>query len=162
MEAMDCEHTTPGSTNRTPETAPADARTMIKKRKPQRPSALRSDIYVTRERRKFSSQLQRARKLLVDRHYPSITIHGLGAAIQHAIKLASAVKATLPDDLVSMNVSTDTVTLYDDIVPLTNDSLSATNDTVTTRTRQTSAIHIKMSLDDQLSAKIDANQKSKR
>ncbi|KAJ1801226.1 hypothetical protein LPJ59_000471 [Coemansia sp. RSA 2399] len=161
MEAMDCEHNL-DTAHLTPNTAAAaPPSSMIKKRKPLRPSVSRSDIYVTRERRKFNSQLQRARKLLVDRHYPSITIHGLGAAIQHAIKLANAVKATLGDELVSMHVSTDTVTLYDDVVPLASDESPQTNDPVT-RTRQNSAIHIKMSLDDNLSAKIDAKRKSKK
>ncbi|KAJ1666214.1 hypothetical protein IW140_006148 [Coemansia sp. RSA 1813] len=157
METMDCDHK-PSSTG--PTRGVTTAGSMIKKRKPLRPSVSRSDIYVTRERRKFNSQLQRARKLLVDRHYPSITIHGLGAAIQQAIKLANAVKSTVGDTLVSMDVSTDTVTLYDDIVPMTNEDAAQSNDPVT-QTRQNSAIHIRMSLDGQLSTKIDAKQKSK-
>ncbi|KAJ2658204.1 hypothetical protein IWW48_004141 [Coemansia sp. RSA 1200] len=133
---------------------------MIKKRKPLRQSVSRSDIYVTRERRRFNSQLHRARKLLVDRHYPSITIHGLGAAIQQAISLANAVKATLDDSLVTMDVSTDTVTLYDDVVPLLDceeSSGQCSNDPVT-QVRQNSAIHIKMSLTDPLSSKINARR----
>ncbi|PIA15004.1 hypothetical protein COEREDRAFT_18307, partial [Coemansia reversa NRRL 1564] len=110
---------------------------MLKKRKPIRPSTSRADIYVTRERRRFSSHLRRARKLLFERNYPFITIHGLGAAIQHAISLANAVKASLGGQ-VTMEVSTDTVTLFDDIIPK-NDT-----DDISTQMRQNSAIHIQM------------------
>ncbi|KAJ2798167.1 hypothetical protein H4R20_004917 [Coemansia guatemalensis] len=112
---------------------------MVKKRKPIRPSTSRADIYVTRERRRFSSHMRRARKLLLERNYPSITIHGLGAAIQHAISLANAVKASLGGQ-VTMEVSTDTVTLFDDLIPQ-NDT-----DDISTQMRQNSAIHIQMAL----------------
>ncbi|KAJ2612648.1 hypothetical protein H4S08_002615 [Coemansia sp. RSA 1365] len=112
---------------------------MVKKRKPIRPSTSRADIYVTRERRRFSSHMRRARKLLFERNYPFITIHGLGAAIQHAISLANAVKTSLGGQ-VTMEVTTDTVTLFDDIIPQ-NDA-----DDISTQMRQNSAIHIKMAL----------------
>ncbi|KAI9505476.1 hypothetical protein GGI25_001022 [Coemansia spiralis] len=125
---------------------------VVKKRKPIRPSTSRADIYVTRERRKFNGHLQRARKLLVDRHYPHITIHGLGAAIQQAIQLANAIKASIGSNVVSMDVSTDTVTLYDDVVPQDNDSK------IVTQARQNSAIHIKMTLVDSVRSKINAKK----
>ncbi|KAJ2500057.1 hypothetical protein GGH96_003015 [Coemansia sp. RSA 1972] len=112
---------------------------VVKKRKPLRPSTSRADIYVTRDHRKFNSYMRRARKLLVERNYPTVTIHGLGAAIQTAIKLASAVKASLSDQIV-MDTTTHTVTLYDDVVPQDESA------DITTQTRQNSAIQIKMSL----------------
>ncbi|KAJ2004047.1 hypothetical protein GGI02_005959 [Coemansia sp. RSA 2322] len=115
----------------------------VKKRKPIRPSVARSDIYVTRDPKKFQSQVNRARRLLLDRHYPSIAIHGLGAAIPQAISIASAVKACLSDET-TMDVTTDTVNIYDDIVP------TDTTKDIATQVRQTSAIHIKMALPDKL------------
>ncbi|KAJ1648427.1 hypothetical protein J3B02_000729 [Coemansia erecta] len=115
----------------------------VKKRKPLRTSTSRSDIYVTRERRKFNSQLNRARKLLLDRHFPLVTIHGMGAAIQQAVMLANALKASLADQ-VTMDVTSDTVTLYDDVVP------DDPNANIVTQKRQTSAIHIKVALTDDL------------
>ncbi|KAJ1881837.1 hypothetical protein LPJ66_011251 [Kickxella alabastrina] len=124
----------------------------VKKRKPMRASTSRSDIYVTRERRKFNGQLNRARKLLLDRHFPSITIHGLGAAIQQAIMLANAVKASLGDQA-TMEVTSDTVTLFDEVIPEDDDA-----DTVT-QARQNSAIHIKVALIDDIVSLINPKRK---
>ncbi|KAJ2687518.1 hypothetical protein IWW39_002873 [Coemansia spiralis] len=115
----------------------------VKKRKPIRPSVSRSDIYVTCEPRKFKAQVNRARKLLLDRSFPSITIHGLGAAIPQAIKIANVVKASLSDQM-TMDVTTDTVNVYDDVVP--EDPCGD----IVTQVRQNSAIHIKMALPDKL------------
>ncbi|KAI8320309.1 hypothetical protein GQ54DRAFT_221951 [Martensiomyces pterosporus] len=122
----------------------------VKKRKPIRPSASRSDIYVTRERRKFSGQVRRARKLLLDRQFPHITIHGLGAAIEQAIKLSNTVKASLGDQ-VTTDVTTDTVTLYDDVIPEDGSK------DVVTQARQSSAIHIKMSLVSTVKQQLNSN-----
>ncbi|ORX65978.1 hypothetical protein DL89DRAFT_270520 [Linderina pennispora] len=82
----------------------------------------------------------RARKLLSERRYASITIHGLGAAIGQAIRLANTVKASLGDRQVESEVSTETITLYDDVI-----SDDPTKDTET-QARQNSAIRIKLSL----------------
>ncbi|KAJ2379603.1 hypothetical protein GGI05_006576 [Coemansia sp. RSA 2603] len=124
----------------------------VKKRKPLRASTSRSDIYVTRERRKFNGQLSRARKLLLDKHYPHITIHGLGAAIQQAIMLADAVKESLANQ-VTMDVTSDTVTLYDDVIPDDPDAQ------IVTQTRQSSAIHIKMALTDDMKRSFNGRRK---
>ncbi|KAJ1880984.1 hypothetical protein LPJ57_001904 [Coemansia sp. RSA 486] len=115
----------------------------VKKRKPLRTGTSRSDIYVTRERRKFNGQLNRVRKLLLDRHFPLVTIHGMGAAIQQAVMLANALKASLADQ-VTMDVTSDTITLYDDVVP--DDPYAD----IVTQKRQTSAVHIKVALVDDL------------
>ncbi|KAJ1842087.1 hypothetical protein LPJ70_003965 [Coemansia sp. RSA 2708] len=124
----------------------------IKKRKPLRPSTSLADIYVTRDRRKFNSFMRRARKLLVERNYPSITIHGLGAAIPTAIKLATALKASVGEQ-VTMETTTHTVTLYDDIV-LQDESAD-----ISTQARQNSAVQIKMALDPAVRSKIFARKR---
>ncbi|KAJ1842082.1 hypothetical protein H4S02_000911 [Coemansia sp. RSA 2611] len=124
----------------------------IKKRKPLRPSTSRADIYVTRDRRKFNSFMRRARKLLVERNYPSVTIHGLGAAIPTAIKLATALKASVGEQ-VTMETTTHTVTLYDDIV-LQDESAD-----ISTQARQNSAVQIKMALDPAVRSKIFARKR---
>ncbi|KAI9468325.1 hypothetical protein LPJ78_002541 [Coemansia sp. RSA 989] len=126
-----------------------DVDKIIKKRKPLRPSNSRADIYVTRDRRKFSSFMLRARKLLAERNYPSITIHGLGAAIPTAIKVAAATKTSLGDQ-VQMETSTHTVTLYDDI------AMKDGSSDVSTQARQNSAVQIKMSLDPKVRSQIFA------
>ncbi|KAJ2496725.1 hypothetical protein IWW47_003747 [Coemansia sp. RSA 2052] len=123
----------------------------VKKRKPIRPSVSRSDIYVTREPRKFQALVNRARRLLVDRNYPSVTIHGLGAAIPQAIKVANVVKASLSDQA-TMDVTTDTVNMYDDIVP------TDPSEDMVTQVRQNSAIHIRMALPDKLKVLISAKR----
>ncbi|KAJ2345844.1 hypothetical protein GGF43_005120 [Coemansia sp. RSA 2618] len=124
----------------------------VKKRKPMRASTSRADIYVTRDRRKFNSYMRRARKLLVERNYPAITIHGLGAAIQTAIKLATAVKASLGDQ-VTMDTTTHTVTLYDDVIPQ-DDSAD-----IATQARQNSAVQIKMALQPVVRSQIFAKRR---
>ncbi|KAJ2898874.1 hypothetical protein GGI21_000545 [Coemansia aciculifera] len=123
----------------------------VKKRKPIRPSQSRSDIYATREPRKFQSHVNRARKLLLNRNYPSVTIHGLGAAIPQAIKISNAVKASLGDQT-TMDVTTDTVNMYDDIVP------ADPSEDIVTQVRQNSAIHIRMTLPDKLRTLITAKR----
>ncbi|KAJ2745298.1 hypothetical protein GGI20_002276 [Coemansia sp. BCRC 34301] len=123
----------------------------VKKRKPIRPSVSRSDIYATREPRKFQAYVNRARRLLLDRNYPSVTIHGLGAAIPQAIKIANVVKASLSDQ-VAIDVTTDTVNMYDDIVP------ADASEDIVTQVRQNSAIHIRMALPDRLRTLITAKR----
>ncbi|KAJ2709157.1 hypothetical protein H4R19_004398 [Coemansia spiralis] len=126
----------------------------IKKRKPLRPSTSRADIYVTRERRRFNGHVRRARKLLFERNYPFITIHGLGAAIPCAIKLATTVRASLGDQT-TMDVSTDTVTLYDDVIPEDADT------DISTQMRQNSAVHITMALLPAVRTQIFARQRKR-
>ncbi|KAJ2765377.1 hypothetical protein IWQ56_004123 [Coemansia nantahalensis] len=126
----------------------------IKKRKPLRPSASRADIYVTRERRRFNGHVQRARRLLLERNYPAITIHGLGAAIPNAIKLASTVRASLGGQT-TMDVSTDTVTLFDDVVPEDADA------DISTQMRHNSAVHITMALPPAVRTQVFARQRKR-
>ncbi|KAJ1803176.1 hypothetical protein LPJ56_007024, partial [Coemansia sp. RSA 2599] len=96
--------------------------------------------------------LNRARKLLLDRHFPSVTIHGMGAAVQQAVMLANALKASLADQVI-LDVASDTVTLYDDVVP------DDPNADIVTQKRQTSAIHIKVALKDDLQKAFGAKRR---
>ncbi|CAG8436894.1 14071_t:CDS:2 [Funneliformis caledonium] len=87
----------------------------VRKRKPQRPATVTTDIYVS-TRSNFNGQLFRAKKLLMTDGHPSITIHGLGAAIQN------------------------TVQIVDDIIPDDDDK------DIESQTRHNSAVHIQVSL----------------
>ncbi|CAI2162194.1 2968_t:CDS:2 [Funneliformis geosporum] len=89
----------------------------VRKRRPQRPATITTDIYVS-TRSNFNGQLFRAKKLLMTDGHPSITIHGLGAAIQN------------------------TVQIVDDIIPDDDDK------DLESQTRQNSAVHIQVSLKD--------------
>ncbi|CAG8551486.1 3909_t:CDS:2, partial [Scutellospora calospora] len=87
----------------------------LRKRNPQRPATIPTDVYVSRSSN-FKGQLLRAEKLLIKDSHPSITIHGLGAAIQKSINLVLALK-DLTHNQIAYKVTTGTVELIDDIIP---------------------------------------------
>ncbi|KAI9593607.1 processing of precursor 7, ribonuclease P family [Syncephalis fuscata] len=89
----------------------------IAKRAPQRAATKPNDIYVTRKS-SFHGQLARAKKLLASNEakFDTIVIHGLGAAIGRAIELATAIETSMHHQ-VSLQTTTSTVTLVDDIYP---------------------------------------------
>ncbi|GAB5589243.1 hypothetical protein Unana1_04143 [Umbelopsis nana] len=109
----------------------------LHKRTPQRPTTIPSDIYVS-NKSAFAAQLARAKKLLLLKEYPSITIHGLGASIERALQLSLKVQAELMDQ-VELKCTTDTVALVDDVLPedMEQDSQS--------QVRHNSAVHIVIS-----------------
>ncbi|GBC10524.1 hypothetical protein RclHR1_00970025 [Rhizophagus clarus] len=110
----------------------------IRKRMPQRPATIPTDIYVSRKSN-FKGQLFRAKKLLMENGYPSITIHGLGAAIQKSINLVLALN-DLTHNQIIYKTTTSTVQLVDDIIPDDDDK------DLESQIRQNSAVHIQVSL----------------
>ncbi|KAJ1803180.1 hypothetical protein LPJ56_007021 [Coemansia sp. RSA 2599] len=76
----------------------------------------------------------------------------MGAAVQQAVMLANALKASLADQVI-LDVTSDTVTLYDDVVP------DDPNADIVTQKRQTSAIHIKVALKDDLQKAFGAKRR---
>ncbi|CAG8745258.1 19478_t:CDS:2, partial [Racocetra persica] len=108
----------------------------LKKRNPQRPATIPTDIYVSRSSN-FKGQLQRAKKLLMKDGHPLITIHGLGAAIQKSINLVLALK-DLTHNQIIYKATTDTVELIDDIIPEDDDR------DLEVQTRNNSSIHIQV------------------
>eukprot|EP00124_Ichthyophonus_hoferi_P004694 Ihof_evm4s550 gene=Ihof_evmTU4s550 len=89
---------------------------MICKRVPQRLPTRPNDIYVCRNTR-YVAMVTRAQKLL-DSGWNEIYIHGLGAAISHAINLALQLKER-GAGTISLDTHTDTVQLCDDFIPAT-------------------------------------------
>jgi Rpp20 subunit of nuclear RNase MRP and P len=88
----------------------------------------------------------RCRKLLESGKYEAIYLHGLGKAVDRAINIALQLKVTsgsaaLCKPTVSLSANTSTVDLIDDLEPADDDHEPAT------RTRKSSAIHIKVSHD---------------
>ncbi|RIA86349.1 hypothetical protein C1645_829398 [Glomus cerebriforme] len=110
----------------------------IRKRVPQHPATIPTDIYVSRKSN-FKGQLFRAKKLLMEDGHPSITIHGLGAAIQKSINLVLALN-DLTHNQIIYKTTTSTVQLVDDIIPDDDDK------DLESQTRQNSAVHIQVSL----------------
>lgn len=109
---------------------------LLKKRKPQRPATIPTDIYISRSSN-FKGQLQRAKKLLIEDGYPSITIHGLGAMIQKSINLVLALK-DLTHNQITYKATTGTVELIDDIIPEDDDK------DLEVQTRNNSSIRIQV------------------
>eukprot|EP00123_Amoebidium_parasiticum_P019724 comp31629_c0_seq1/m.47258 comp31629_c0_seq1/g.47258 ORF comp31629_c0_seq1/g.47258 comp31629_c0_seq1/m.47258 type:complete len:223 (-) comp31629_c0_seq1:583-1251(-) len=107
----------------------------IRKRVPMRLPCRANDIYVCRNSR-FSAQLDRAQRLL-DSGWKEVYVHGLGAAVSHAINLALQLKAR-GMGTVDVETTTSTVELIDDLYPTTEDGL------LQTRIRYNSAIHIRV------------------
>ncbi|KAH8556048.1 hypothetical protein BGW37DRAFT_479622 [Umbelopsis sp. PMI_123] len=106
----------------------------LKKRTPQRPATIPTDIYVS-NKSSFAAQLARAKKLLLLQECPSITIHGLGASIEKSMQLSLKLQAEL-NDQVELKCTTGTVELVDDIIPEDMDQ------DLKTQTRNNSAVHI--------------------
>eukprot|EP00035_Acanthoeca_spectabilis_P009378 m.166444 g.166444 ORF g.166444 m.166444 type:complete len:226 (+) comp14705_c0_seq5:278-955(+) len=96
----------------------------------------KTDLYISRNS-DFQAQMSKAEKLLSQK-YPSICIHGLGAAINRAINLAMQLQAKSPVPLV-LSATTSTVPLVDDLIP-TKDLLLKDR----TQIRNNSAIHIEL------------------
>ncbi|KAJ1919985.1 hypothetical protein H4219_001646 [Mycoemilia scoparia] len=88
----------------------------ISRRRPSRPPSKENDIYVTREKYKMESQIKRAKHLLLDKKFPFVNIHALGAAIGHAIILANQLRERMYNQ-VNLETSISTTNVYDDIVP---------------------------------------------
>ncbi|KAI9287886.1 hypothetical protein BC943DRAFT_319043 [Umbelopsis sp. AD052] len=106
----------------------------LKKRTPQRPATIPTDIYVS-NKSSFVAQLARAKKLLLLQECASITIHGLGASIEKSIQLALKLQVELSDQ-VELKCTTGTVELVDDIIP------EDMEEDLKTQTRNNSAVHI--------------------
>ncbi|CAG8605090.1 17319_t:CDS:2 [Dentiscutata erythropus] len=117
-------------------TSPQNTSQILKKRKPQRPATIPTDIYVSRSSN-FKGQLQRAKKLLIKDGHPSITIHGLGAMIQKSINLVLALK-DLTHNQIIYKATTGTVELIDDIIPEDDDK------DLEVQTRNNSSIRIQI------------------
>ncbi|KAJ1658978.1 hypothetical protein IWQ61_001873 [Dispira simplex] len=133
------------------------------KRTPLRPAVKPNDIYVRRgqPRRSLVPVVKRGIDLLMNKGYTLINIHGLGAAVELAMKAALCIQQALHNQ-VTLLIFTSTVTLFDDCIrsPETNGgSVSSSNDDkstdpprteelggVHTSTRQNSAVRIEISL----------------
>ncbi|KAJ3330885.1 ribonucleases P/MRP protein subunit pop7 [Blyttiomyces sp. JEL0837] len=107
------------------------------KRPPQRAPTMANDIYMSRKTN-FKAAIKRSLKLLKDPN-SSITIHGLGAAINKAIELGLHFQDKHAG-MFKLAVTTSTVDLVDDILPTLEDEDPDT----TTLQRKNSAIHIKV------------------
>jgi len=99
---------------------------------PQHPHAQKNEIYVSRSSN-FPSIFQRAEKILDEE--PEVLIHGLGAAISKATKVALALKEKRGES-VCLSCTTSTVALHDEYEPLFEDTEPLT------QVRYNSAIHI--------------------
>ncbi|KAL1932578.1 hypothetical protein VTP01DRAFT_8256 [Rhizomucor pusillus] len=87
----------------------------IHKRTPQRPASRPSDIYIS-SKSKTNVVVKRVRQLMVNEHYSSVTLHGMGATVSKAISIAQAIQSALHDQ-VSLKPVTGTVKLIDDVIP---------------------------------------------
>ncbi|KAI8328048.1 hypothetical protein BC941DRAFT_364123, partial [Chlamydoabsidia padenii] len=87
----------------------------IHKRVPQRSAAAVTDIYVS-QKSKLPVVVKRIRHLMMNEKHHAITVHGLGAMISRAIRIAQATQSAL-ENQVDLRLFTNTVTLIDDIIP---------------------------------------------
>ncbi|WKY03464.1 hypothetical protein Q1695_004876 [Nippostrongylus brasiliensis] len=93
----------------------------IKKRHPQKPTGVRNErnhFYVTKKT-SISSTLKRIEEMLHNKEN-EIYIHGLGASLNRAMVLALEVQKTFTD-AISLNVTTSTVNVTDDLFPLSDE-----------------------------------------
>ncbi|KAJ1678438.1 hypothetical protein EV182_004045 [Spiromyces aspiralis] len=88
----------------------------------------------------MESQIKRVKVLLLDKKYPFVTVHALGAAIGHAIILATQVRERIHDHEVVLETDISTTTVHDDVVP------SNEEQDIWTNSRKTPTIAIKISL----------------
>lgn len=88
----------------------------------------------------FLWTVDRCRKLLESGKYDAIYVHGLGAAVDRAVNIALQLKVTSVGSVAPLEVSanTSTIDLIDDFIPVDDDHEP------TTRSRRSSAIHIKV------------------
>ncbi|XP_035760133.1 ribonuclease P protein subunit p20-like, partial [Neolamprologus brichardi] len=87
----------------------------------------------------FRAQLARCQKLLEGGGHREICVHGLGLAINRAINIALQLQASSQGAL-QLAANTSTVELVDDLEPEDPDEAGEPM----TRTRNNSAIHIKV------------------
>uniref|UniRef100_A0A915JND2 Ribonuclease P protein subunit p20 n=1 Tax=Romanomermis culicivorax TaxID=13658 RepID=A0A915JND2_ROMCU len=108
----------------------------LRKRLPPRFPTRKNDIYVTK-RTNFRAQLERCRKLLDDKAFDQIFVHGLGAAVNRALNLALQLKRQSVGTL-EMELNTSTIEVTDDLYPLLDDL------EFRQRIRNVSAVHIRL------------------
>uniref|UniRef100_A0A1B6EPU9 Ribonuclease P protein subunit p20 n=1 Tax=Cuerna arida TaxID=1464854 RepID=A0A1B6EPU9_9HEMI len=94
-----------------------------------------NDIYIT-NKSNFQGQLTQCEKLIGEGE-SEIVLHGIGAAIQRTINLALQLNEKYQGS-VELHVETSTVTLVDDLEPLTDSA------DYETQTRQNSSIVIRV------------------
>ncbi|XP_063043581.1 ribonuclease P protein subunit p20 [Engraulis encrasicolus] len=114
----------------------------LRKRLPRKLPKRRNDVYVNMKT-DFKAQLARCQKLLDGGGaggHREICIHGLGLAINRAINIALQLQASSQGAL-QLAANTSTVELVDDLEP---DDPDADMGEPMTRTRNNSAIHIKV------------------
>ncbi|XP_067435535.1 ribonuclease P protein subunit p20-like [Thunnus thynnus] len=110
----------------------------LRKRLPRKLPKRRNDVYVNMKTY-FRAQLARCQKLLEGGGHREICVHGLGLAINRAINIALQLQASSQGAL-QLAANTSTVELVDDLEPEDPDEAGEPM----TRTRNNSAIHIKV------------------
>ncbi|XP_054907194.1 ribonuclease P protein subunit p20 isoform X2 [Poeciliopsis prolifica] len=110
----------------------------LRKRLPRKLPKRRNDVYVNMKT-DFRAQLARCQKLLDGGGHREICVHGLGLAINRAINIALQLQASSQGAL-QLAANTSTVELIDDLEPEDPDEAGEPM----TRTRNNSAIHIKV------------------
>ncbi|KAK6291996.1 ribonuclease P protein subunit p20-like [Coregonus clupeaformis] len=110
----------------------------LRKRLPRKLPKRRNDVYVNMKT-DFRAQLARCQKLLEGGGHSEICVHGLGLAINRAINIALQLQASSQGAL-QLAANTSTVELVDDLEPEDPDEAGEPM----TRTRNNSAIHIKV------------------
>ena len=108
----------------------------LRKRLPPRFSRQPNDVYLT-QRTNFKAQLGRCLRLLEEKGFQELTLHGLGPAINRASNLALQLKRRGLGSL-QIEVNTATLHLTDDLLPLIDDAEQ------TVQRRPVSAIHIRV------------------
>lgn len=110
----------------------------LRKRLPRKLPKRRNDVYVNMKT-DFRAQLARCQKLLEGGGHREICVHGLGLAINRAINIALQLQASSQGAL-QLAANTSTVELVDDLEPEDPEEAGEPM----TRTRNNSAIHIKV------------------
>ncbi|XP_041635600.1 ribonuclease P protein subunit p20 [Cheilinus undulatus] len=110
----------------------------LRKRLPRKLPKRRNDVYVNMKT-DFRAQLARCQKLLESGGHREICVHGLGLAINRAINIALQLQAS-SQGVLQLAANTSTVELVDDLEPEDPDEAGEPM----TRTRNNSAIHIKV------------------
>ncbi|KAI3376567.1 hypothetical protein L3Q82_017016 [Scortum barcoo] len=110
----------------------------LRKRLPRKLPKRRNDVYVNMKT-DFRAQLARCQKLLEGGGHREICVHGLGLAINRAINIALQLQAS-SQGVLQLAANTSTVELVDDLEPEDPDEAGEPM----TRTRNNSAIHIKV------------------
>ncbi|XP_032872191.1 ribonuclease P protein subunit p20 [Amblyraja radiata] len=111
---------------------------ILRKRLPHKLPRRKNDIYINMKT-DFKAQLGRCQKMLEAGGFSEICIHGLGLAINRAINIALQLQAASFGAL-HVAANTSTVELVDDLEPELDQAEAVT------RTRNNSAIHIKVFL----------------